>query len=113
MNREIKFAAWNIKTQRMDWYAQDVYDDYVDAFSNLLDDEDFIVFQYTGKKDKDNNKIYEGHIVLCEDDVLRVVEWFEDEAGFKLRGLLFDDYCDVLSMIGNKFKIIGHIVENK
>lgn len=76
--REIKFRAWEIVRNRYYQDVQNVYDENIgDNFQNILDNEELIVEQYTGIKDKNGANIYENDIVKTSGSNIYVVEFFD------------------------------------
>lgn len=123
MNDRFRFRAWNKEYKQLHYDAEDTYDclngkPYPIAasyFGCLLYNEDWIVEQCTGLKDKNGKLIYEG-------DILEVSEAYENGI-YKLEfcqsdceyNLYNNDGCFVyeLTKSFSKFvKIIGNIHEN-
>ena len=71
MNDRFRFRAWNIEEKKMYYDAQNTYDYmcgspiiFAESFSCLLTNNDeWIVEQCTGLKDKNSNLIYEGDLI--------------------------------------------------
>ena len=63
MSREIKFRAWDIKWEFMT--AEVSLKDLAEGFAGIYG-EDKIVMEYTGLKDKNGIKIFEGDVVSIE-----------------------------------------------
>ena len=126
MNDRFRFRAWNKKEKIMYYDAEKTYDFLFgrpkaipcDNFEGLLWDEDFVVEQCTGLKDKNGKLIYEDDIVrwsLCRGDKdicenYQII-WQDNCAAFgclKSNG----DILDMFSQPKLKAKVIGNIHEN-
>lgn len=117
--RIIKFRAWDKKNKNM-VFSPDLHDheQAVSFFSILEDNADFfsdddcILQQYTGLKDKNGKEIYEGDIVnhLFYKEIGQVI-WNEKSARFVF--LFKDGSKDKIFQVDKEsFEIIGNIYEN-
>ena len=119
-----KFKAWDKKEKR--WllefdfaisgegevylYTQGISED---GFIRLT--EDLEIVEYTGKKDKNGEEIYMGHILKYEDKThplssgVYLVEWSDEECGFICERQ--EPYNYLLPIIWHKCEIIGHIFD--
>ncbi len=66
MKRELKFRVWDIKDSC--WHNPNILEVFGDTLKALYsyskeDEDNFIIQQYTGLKDKNDKEIYEGDIL--------------------------------------------------
>lgn len=112
MKREIKFRAW-IGEQMIGW-------DNLKSLRYAIDNENAVVMQYTGLKDKSGKEIYEG-------DIVKRIELDCDKTEHEsIYFVLFNDACFCLEAVKSHFlrkgancrifeelEIIGNIYENE
>lgn len=140
--REIKFRVWNNRTGKvrscmdMKWFnngnmrvnATEDENNY-EPLLYMKDYEgkklqEFVLMQYTGLKDIDEQEIYEGDILQELEPCFEwegiekrfVVEWLEDECGFgfkRLNTTIYENSADLMDEGGIVLlRKIGNIYEN-
>jgi len=121
--REFKFRFWDtrVKKFRDDLYYHnsgiyDIYEDHGGMFTSGLVTDNISKFitvqQYTGLKDKSGKEIYEGDVVLFDNDP-HTIEWTKAYSGYQfclmdLKGKIFDFYGGIhfpqyLEVVGSIF----------
>ena len=129
--REIKFRAWGkvskILYPYITLYAQDFRHIQVNENGDdkLIDEDDYILMQYTGLKDKNGKEIYEGDIVTrrwfglknfpnpkLEGKIVQTdkVFWCEDNHYFSFGE---NTNLGIYEFTEDKLEVIGNIYENK
>ncbi|MEA0564072.1 YopX family protein [Lysinibacillus irui] len=134
--REIKFRVWCKQNETIQtvskigfmedklWYVED--EDHETQPPYFEDDDDWVLMQFTGLKDKDDNEIYEGDIVLLKNEF---TTWkgtvVFDEGAFKLsikhswgtsvehfnKTNVFND-MGARIQLNNIYLVVGNIYEN-
>lgn len=115
--RDIKFRAWNTITERYHYNIQNVHDEeFSDSFQNILDDDELIVEEFTGLKDKNGVEIYEGDIVQYGEDKDFIFVVIFKYGCFYAHNILGEKFMTD-SLLGSlvmseKVSVIGNIHEN-
>lgn len=111
--REIKFEVLNIKNGKKEPF---ILNNDFDCHSGWL--EDCVLRQYTGLKDKNSKEIYDGDIVLHNEEKIEVkygcqeVDAFEG-IGFNLWSFIGEYDKLNCSRLQSELEVIGNIYENK
>ena len=117
--REIEFRAWykpskemfkvgQITLEKGTWNYEPDNREYIGVCVPYQ--PSFILMQYTGLKDKNGKKIFEGDIVKINDEVIAKVIWDNDYLGYFL-------YANEENSIGTfdywgSIEVIGNIYDN-
>ncbi len=120
--RIFKFRAWDNKDKTMFYDVQMgiCFDDGSHyGFKRFLgyqekdDYHEWSLMQFTGLKDKNGKKIYEGDILKTKDVPNIEVYWSNEDGGFMGRYLeKTNSYCHINDSVNFASEIIGNIMEN-
>lgn len=122
MSREIEFRGISYKNNKFvcGWLLQNKYNTskyFIRTFPNEDDDYDDVVVnintvgQYTGIKDKNGVKIFEGDIVKFNGELYKVI-WDNDECRFSLANSVENTFLLLTSWRMKRLEVIGNIYEN-
>jgi uncharacterized phage protein (TIGR01671 family) len=117
--REVKFRAWNKKAQDMgDWKVLQDFPVHLSWLHwGFKGDENIILMQYTGLKDKNGREIYEGDVVTCRMSYeckslphMGEIVYMEQFGAFATKNLSGSTLLH--NHMLNTFEVIGNIYEN-
>ena len=132
--REIKYKAWSkrynvlCEVEEIHWNTRTInvcYDNKSDWVGVTRERwkrrgeplDEFILMEYTGKKDKNGNEIFDGHLLRYDNTEYQLasgiylVSWSEDELAFVCERE--KPYNYLLPSVWSEGEIIGHRCENK
>ena len=115
--REIKFRAWNetiidILEKPMEYYGD--WNSIRHMARHKQYDDDIIIMQFTGLKDKNGKEIYEGDLINGKMFPKPVtIVYLEDRAsfGWEYGNKAFGTMEDLMDTL--EYEVIGNIYENK
>ena len=145
MQRDIEFRAWDNENEYMIYSKQGVYtalrsvmnivrqdDGYYNNGDLLMPNkEKYTLMQYSGLKDKNGTKIFEGDIIQLDDDYRKLISSCNAKneedlvrknclVGYKDGAFMFcrnryiiDNFDSYLWLAVNYCKVIGNIYENR
>lgn len=124
--REIKLRAWDKECEMMiypksyyspkykDGHIAEMYNIELNEFITIYNfDNNYVLMQYTGLKDKNGTEIYEGDIVQAVGFTFKpkkVVEWRDEFAGFAPFIELVD--FEYNGCFDGDIEVVGNIYEN-
>jgi uncharacterized phage protein (TIGR01671 family) len=108
--RDIKFRAWwGIKNRflegvdKVEFWNNRPYS--VNTLLNIKQDE-IVLMQYTGLKDKNGKEIYEGDVIETDEGIIALCKW--QNLGF----VFVSDTNNIFDIVESEIKVIGNIYEN-
>ncbi|MFT8865979.1 MAG: YopX family protein [Lacticaseibacillus paracasei] len=131
MKREIKFRAWDKVYECYLYDVQNAYDTLSgcvkdengedagydeECFAGFLDNDKYVVEQYTGLKDKNGREIYEGDIVRTGEDNIgdpepMIGQVIMREGSWLIENEKKQEAINLFSEITSR-EVIGNIFEN-
>ena len=108
--REIKFRCWYDKRMHKVVDIDFSYKRINLLGADIISFEQGILMQYTGLKDKNGKEIYEGDILIYDEDEIAIVQYSEVDAMFEI---ILDNIVTNFSNESSEWwRIIGNIYDN-
>lgn len=104
-----RFRAWLKDKKKYDYDIEDCFEDWIfENFGQYLKDEDVIVEQCTGAKDKNGKLVYEGDIIKTPNGAIGYIVWSQQDLAFYTKDLIPKEKEAYLV----ECEVIGNIHEN-
>lgn len=113
LNKDIEFNLWDKYNKEMyswEYIAIEKDQVFLTDGSVYLSHDACILLQYTGIVDKNKQKLYNGDIVQCGDDLIVSITW--SNGGFQLKTNENQGNMPAVQERLNRFVKIGNIYEN-
>lgn len=110
--REIKFRAWDIDNQCLEEVnnvGNILYELQVNPKTDIQ--ENFIMMQFTGLKDKHGKEIYEGDIVILSGHI-GIIEWMGAGLTHQGKGDSSKEVVGWSYILGEESEVLGNIYAN-
>ena len=114
----VRYRAWDKETKTMNGMAE-IYRNRNQEIELHPRDENIILMQSTGLKDKNGREIFEGDILACktDDEVINLnIFWDEEHALFMFESKKYNEQEPLAELVEDNtypFEIIGNIYENR
>ncbi|SYX84633.1 YopX family protein [Paenibacillus alvei] len=123
--RQIKFRAWDVFSEKMDYEVFLDPNGKVAAFSPLWgfyvrgnSDDEMKLMQFTGLRDRNGQEIYEGDVLVDEYGFIHVVQYFQPDCRYitvvieAFKSGNWDDSNEHEDLVWVECKVIGNIYEH-
>lgn len=113
---EIRFRAWHKPSKRMIYDIQNEFERRIEAgmdcFADYLNNDDFVIEQFTGFKDRHGKKIWEGDIVSSHNGDITGKITQHKCGGWRIEWIGVYGGSSPLNDKNHLYKVIGNIHEN-
>jgi hypothetical protein len=106
-----KFRAWDKETKTMNGMAE-IYRNRNQEIELHPRDENIILMQSTGLKDKNGKEIFEGDVLGTKDGLLNGIIEYREDLGMFVNSLIRYNNFERLCNVASDREILGNIYEN-
>lgn len=109
-NKYIKDFVFNFINKSP--YITVEYFDNEYSYIHTFEENEIIIEQCIGLKDKNSKLIYENDFIQAENGNIYLIEWCQEKLGFVARTNSPDDVLESLDISSCKWEVVGNIHEN-